>query len=298
MRRIDPEAVREHFENLSDEQLRAQNEADISRADAEYEEFVAAYQIGECYLCGKSFKTISKSSPCVHWLLRQCKFKKKDFPLVYEKFGYVQIAAFVRWVANQERFLSSINDLADEKGDRKILEYTVKWKNIEWTFDCSKNDYEGHGGTHSNFPHFHFQMRIDSKPFINFGDFHIPFSEEDLFHLDLAQALPDSFHHWFGKGGVGMQDAAEVSPEDIIEYTEHTDNHDEATYRLQTMIMAGETPFSGEQLQAMFEESKRTGATLASLARKYLPDAESINTVVSPADSVPTIARRSERKRR
>jgi len=176
VRRIDPEAVREHFENLSDDQLRAHNEADISRADAEYEEFVAAYQIGESYLCGKSFKTISKSSPCVHWLLRQCNFKKKDFPLVYEKFGYVQIAAFVRWVANQERFLSAINDLSDEKGDRKVLEYTVKWKNIEWTFDCSKNDYEGHGGTHSNFPHFHFQMRIDSKPFINFGDFHPAYS--------------------------------------------------------------------------------------------------------------------------
>lgn len=298
MRRIDPEVFMQMFDSLTDEQLQAQNETDTARADAEYEEFVAAYQVGECYLCGKSFRTISKESPCVHWLLRQCKFKKKDFPLIYQRFGYVKIAAFVRWIANQERFFSAINDLSEEKNDRKVFEYTVKWKNIEWTFDCSKNDYKGHQGAHSNFPHFHFQMRIDSRPFINFGEFHIPFSEEDLFRLDLTHALPEKFQYSFGKGGMGMQDAVEISPEDIIQYTEHTDNHDEATYRLQTMIMAGDKPIAGDQLQAIFEESKRTGATLSSLAKRYLPNAEAINTLVSPADSVPTIARRSERKRR
>lgn len=292
------DAFRQLFDSMSDDELKAQNEADIARVEAEHSDFVAHYRRGTCYLCKKPFKTLSKGTPCVHWLLRQCKFKKKDFPLIYVRFGYVQIAAFVRWVANQERFLSGINDLDYEKADRKIFEYTVKWKNVEWTFDCSKNDYEGHGGTRTNFPHYHLQMRIDSRPFIDFGDFHIPFSEEDLFHLDLARAIPDKFHHSFGEPGSGMQYASEIPPELMVEHSERTENEEEATYRMQTMIMAGDAPLSGDAIYEMYKESERTGATLASLAPKYLQGAKSIKTVISPADTVPEIARRSERKRR
>ena len=171
-RRVNPHAFRQFVEGMSQDQLRQQNEEDIARSCAEYDRFVEHYGHGDCYLCGKPFKTMTTAEPCVHWLLRQCKFKKKDFPSVFARFGYVQIAAFVRWVANQERFLGGINDLLEEKSERKIFEYSVKWKNIEWTFDCSKNDYAGHGGISSNFPHYHVQMRIDGRPFIDFGDFH------------------------------------------------------------------------------------------------------------------------------
>jgi hypothetical protein len=271
---------------------------DIDRSDAEHEKFVEAYGRAECYLCGKPFKTISKTEPCVHWILRQCKFKKKDFQSVYGCFGYDQIAAFVRWCANQERFMSGINDLYEEKNDRKIFEWTAKWKNIEWTFDCSKNDYAGHGGGASSFPHYHFQMRIDGKPFIDFGDFHIPLSEQDLFVLDLKLALPEHFHHSFGYGGAGMQSAFEADPEKVVEHTSVCNNEEEATYHLQTMIMSKDNPISGEQLVAIFEESKRTGQTFAHLARKHLYNVDSIKTVVSLADSIPEIARRAVRERR
>ena len=296
-RRVNVDAFKALVDSMTDEELARQQELDFKKSETEHAHFVEGYRKGMCYLCVKPFKTISKDHPCVHWLLRQGKFKKKDLPAIYHRFGYTQMAAFTRWVANQERFQGNINDLLEEKGKKKLIEFTVKWKNIEWTFDCSRSDYEGHGGLHSNFPHYHLQMRIDGRPFINFGDFHIPFSEEDLFHIDLTLTVPNKFHHTFGLGGLGMQSAAEMDPEEIIRNTVVTDNEDQATYHMRTMILAKDNPIDGEILKAMFDESCKTGESIASLARKYFPNADSIKTVVSPADTIPNIARRTERNR-
>ena len=152
----DTEKYRQIFESMSPEEVEEMNRLNDEEHQRQVQAFKAGYEKGICYLCGKPFKTISKDNPCLHWLLRQCKFKKKDFPKVYEKYGYGNIAAFVRWCANQEKLLSNINDLDDERSERKVLSYTVKWKNIEWTFDCSKNDFDGHQGTSINYPHYHF----------------------------------------------------------------------------------------------------------------------------------------------
>ncbi|KKL99085.1 hypothetical protein LCGC14_1818010, partial [marine sediment metagenome] len=174
--RHDTEKYKKIFEGMSPEEIEEMNRLNDEEHQRQADAFRRGYEKGICYLCSKPFKTISKDKPCLHWLLRQCKFKKKHFPKVYEQYGYGNIASFVRWCANQERLLSSINDLDEEKDDRKMLSYTVKWKNIEWTFDCSKNDFNGHQGTSIDYPHFHFQMRIDGRQFINFNDFHIPFT--------------------------------------------------------------------------------------------------------------------------
>jgi len=40
---------------------------------------------------------------------------------------------------------------------------------------CAKSDYDGHGNTEeSQRPHYHFQMRIDGKRFIDYNDYHLP----------------------------------------------------------------------------------------------------------------------------
>jgi hypothetical protein len=134
--------------------------------EEKYTRFLNAYSKDECYLCNKNFKTYSKSNPCLHWLLRRCKFKKKDFPLLTEKYDYHQINMYVQWIANSEYFQKNINDMKGEQSEKKVFQSTIKWKNIEWSFECSENDFKGHNGS-INYPHYHFQMTIDKRIFIS-----------------------------------------------------------------------------------------------------------------------------------
>ena len=276
------------------EEMNRKNDEEHQRQSAA---FKAGYENGICYLCDKPFKTISKNDPCLHWLLRQCKFKKKDFPKIYKKYGYGNIAAFTRWCANQERLHSNINDLEEEKSDRKILSYTVRWKNIEWTFDCSKNDFSGHSGTSIDFPHYHFQMRIDGRQFINFNDFHVPFTDQDVFVLKTSLEQGDWFKQDFGAIGSGMQDAISVDPELALEHMSNA-NEEDATYHLSTMIEAIDKPIPGELIDEIRQESNETGRSMTLIAKEKLKDIAIIRTVISPADSVPDIASRTEHKRR
>lgn len=273
-----------------------------AKNDLEHQKQATAFKEGYkkdiCYLCNKPFKTITTKDPCLHWLLRRGKFKKKDFPEIYKKFGYGNIAAFLRWCANQERLLSNINDLKEEKSDRKIISYTIKWKNIEWTFDYSKNDFGGHKGTSIHYPHYHFQMRIDGRQFINFNDFHIPFNDYDLFVLK-TEMEQEWFKHDFGGIGSGMQEAMSVKPELALEYMTNSENEEQATYHLSTMVDTRDNPISGELIYEIGQESKRTGKPMALLLKERLKGTSAtIETTVSPADSIPDIASRTEHKRR
>jgi hypothetical protein len=294
--RVDPEAFQMMIDNLPPAELERLNNLQHQAALDEYERFKVAYEKDQCYLCGKPFKTISQDFPCIHWLLRSCKFKAKDFPKVYQSFDYHQISSYLRWVANQERFQGNINDLAEEKSDKKLFQVTIKWKNIDWTFDCTISDFKGHGGSNSDFPHYHFQMRIDGNQFINFNQHHIPFSAKDLFKIDLLQEKPDLVIHNFGPGGSGMQDAVDVNPMDILENIILCENEDDATYHLHTLVMAGDDPISGDDIQAMIDESRETGKPLAALVEKHLAGTNA-RVFIAPAESIPDIAKRTEHKR-
>lgn len=294
----DTEKYRQIYESMSPEEIEWMNLKNNEEHQRQAAEFKAGYEKGICYLCEKPFKTISKDNPCLHWLLRQCKLKKKDFPNIYEKYGYGNIAAFVRWCANQERILSNINDLEEEKSERKILSYTVKWKNIEWTFDCSKNDFAGHQGTSIDYPHYHFQMRIDGRQFINFNDFHVPFTDQDIFVLKTSMEQGDWFNHGFGAIGSGMQEAVSIELDDILEHTNRSETEEEATYHFSTMIDASDNPLSGDEIYEMQQEAERTGKSFAYVAQNRLKERAKVQTVVSPADSIPDIASRTEHKRR
>jgi hypothetical protein len=282
---------------MSPEEIEEMNRKNDEEHQRQAAAFKAGYEQGICYLCEKPFKTISKDNPCLHWLLRQCKFKKKDFPKVYSKYGYGNIAAFIRWCANQERLISSINDLEEEKSDRKILSYTVKWNNIEWTFDCSKNDFSGHKGTSIDYPHYHFQMRIDGKQFINFNDFHVPFTDQDIFVLKNSLEQGDWFKQDFGAIGSGMQEAISIDPELALEHMSNAEE-DDATYHLSTMIEAIDKPIPGELIDEIRQESINTGKSMTLIAKEKLKDIAVVKTVISPAESIPDIASRTEHKRR
>jgi len=287
--------LKRFFTSLTPEEIAEINEKNQAEHEKQAAAFREGYKRDFCYLCGKPFKTISHSSPCSHWLLRRCKFKKKDFPRIYSIFSYHNIAAFLRWCANQEKFLININDLVQEKDNKKILNNCIRWKNIEWTVDCSFSDFSGHPGTAADFPHYHFQMRIDSKPFIDFSDFHIPFTNEDVFYLTLIQAK--LLHHDFGTIGAGMQEAISVPLEKVLEHASSANNTNDATYHFSTMIDASQHPISGKEVLDIQQEAKHTGKSFALIAQQRLQGRATVNTIISPAESIPDIRSRHKHKR-
>ncbi len=297
------EAFKKQTRKLSQEE--SLKHFDIQRAqyDKEHSEFIKQYEHKNCYLCGKHFKTLSKAEPCLHWLLRMCKFRKKDFPKLTEKFDFYQISAFLRWVANAECGVKNINNLDEECSDRKVFEITVKWKNVEWTLDCSKNDFEGHKGTRTEFPHWHFQMRIDGKQFINFNDYHIRFSKDDQLKIVLEKDRDSGFIHSFGPGGLGMQehmDRLAEDPDGFIANAMSTNNPVEGAVHLQSFVKGPEGGIPIEKINQAMKMARETGKTLVHCFREVLRDDNevSISTILSPSESVPEIAKRSERKRR
>lgn len=293
---IDSDHVKDFIRSLSPEQIAEGNRLDHAEHERQVSEFRKAYAEGRCYLCGEPFDQMRSAQPCTHWLLRRCRFKKKDFLSIAERYDYHNIAAFLRWCANEESLLRNINDLESESSDRKVISYTVKWKNIDWTFDCTENDMRGHGTGQSSYPHYHFQMRIDGRQFINFNEFHVPLSERDLFNLSLRDE--PMVNHSFGAAGSGMQEAVSVEPDLILEHTKPTTNEDEATYHFSTMIEATDHPLSGDEIHDIVEEAKRTNKSFAYVAKQLLQDRARIQTVISPVDSIPDIANRTEHKPR
>lgn len=293
---IDPDEMKRSLRSLTPEQIEENNLHDHEEHERQVTEFRRAYAHKYCYLCGEAFDQMRSLRPCTHWLLRCCKFKKKDFLKIAERYDYHNIAGFLRWCANEEAPLRNINDLESEKSDRKIISYTIKWKNIEWTFDCTENDIKGHGKGLSSKPHYHFQMRIDGREFINFNEFHVPFSDRDLLYLNLRDE--PYIHLNFGIAGSGMQEAALIQPQLIIEHTTPTTNEDEATYHFSTIIDATDQPLSGEEIFEIYQEAQRTNKSFTFVAKQRLTNRAYIQTIVSPADSVPVITSRTKHKPR
>jgi len=95
-----------------------------------------------------------------------------------------------------------------------------------------------------------------------------------------------------------MQEAVSVDLDDILEHTTRSDDESEAVYHFSTMIDARDNPISGEEIYEMQQEAERTGKSLAYVAQKRLKDRANVQTVVSPADSIPDIVSRTEHKRR
>lgn len=297
------ESFKKQTQVLSQEESMEHFENQRAQYDREYSDFLAHYENESCYLCGKPIKTISKAEPCLHWLLRRCKFKKKDFPKIIAKYDFYQISAFLRWVAYADAGPKNINNLKEESSDRKLFETTIKWKNVEWSMDCSKNDFDGHQGTKTDFPHWHFQMRIDGNQFINFNDYHIPFTKDDQLKIVLENDPDSGFIHTFGPGGQGMQEHMDRFAEDsdaFIENAMSSDDPNEGAVHMQSIVKGPEGGIPGEKIDEALKMARETGKTFAHCFRTVLADDEgvSILTIASPSDSVPEIAKRTERKRR
>ncbi len=267
------------------------NEITRLEAEKDYEEFARLFKEGQCSICGKPLKTFSANNPCLHWLLRPKKFKKKHFPAFFQEFTYFRISAYVRWVASIDKPMQNINDIQEEHPGEKLIDFTAKHQHLTWSFSCSKSDLEGHMTTKSgNYPHYHMQMKLNGQSFIRYSDFHIPFHKDDLFDMELFSKHKDFAVHSYGPGS-GMQElmGSEEGLEFIVDHSTPTDNPDDAAYNLSTMIMAPEGgTISGDLIADAAKEAKESQRTLASVIREKLKDSgANITTIVAPGDGVP-----------
>ncbi len=281
----------DYLSKLSQEQIRKDNLEDSAQAMHEYQEFVSYYQRGECFICKKPLQTNSSEVICLHSLLRQNWAKKKDFQKLFFKYWYFNIATYVRWAANQDSFIRNINNLEDEKSSNKKFEYTVKCGHIERTFSCANSDFSGHCWACS-FPHYHFQMRISNKPFIDFSDFHIRFSEYDLRMFKAIESGHVKFN--WSIGGAGIQEAMDTleSNPDVWIDAMRVGSENEAQFNVQSIITGpGWWRISGDEISKIIEESQRSWKIMTAVARERFWS-ENVKIFVSPAESLPDIAAR------
>jgi len=141
-------------------------------------------------------------------------------------------------------------------------------------------------------------VRINKKPFIDYSDFHIPFTEEDLFYLPvfLGKVKKAKYTNNYG---VGMQEMIDtIEPETLLNTMIKADNEADGVYNIQTFIKAesGKT-LSGDELVELYKKSKELNIPVARLV-KELKNVGSIRTIISPGPRVPDQAgRRKNRKK-
>jgi hypothetical protein len=279
--------------------MRAMSEKEQKEGEESFERFKADFKRGLCMLCGKPLKSFAVGNPCIHWLLRPNGFKKKHFPLLFELNNYRVFSSYVRWVATIEAPLRNINDLVDEHGGQKLIDFTARYKHITWSFSCSESDFIGHQSSSvTNFPHYHFQMRMNGRPFINYNDFHIPFAEEDYFILETMRRDPDLIKIGYA-GAEGMQAVMEneAALEAVVDGACPIESARNSTFRVSSLVCApdGET-LSGEMLASAIKEAQEEGKTVASVMRKNFKTAK-VLSIVYPSDGVVSSLPRSELNR-
>lgn len=290
--------IKDFFNSLTPEQIEQKNNEQFEENKRVYIEFKGAYEKGECSLCHSKLDNFSENNPCFHWFLKPNGIKKKDFKkYLSTPINYFQFDSYIRWMANLDKPFRNINDLKEEMNPSKVAEYTVKYKNIEWTISISENDKKGHlNSNYAEFPHFHIQMKVDNQIFIRFNDFHIPLSEADIFTFTALEEASDKIE-WRNSFGEGMAILEDIdSLEQIDHLMTRTDDIENGTFNTGTMVQMpqGET-MDGETLEKIFEESRKTKKPIRHLINKYFPQAKII-TEIRPGDGVPEIKKRNTRK--
>src|SRR3989338_4116755 len=283
---------------MNQEEINKVNEKELERAKLENVEFKENFSKGMCYICNLKLSDFTETRPCLHWLLMPDGFKKEHFTLITQNFEYTQIDSYLRWVANHEILFQNINDLPEERKGSMMFEHIIKYKNLEWSFSCSKNDFYGHkDSTQGKNPHYHFQMRVNDRPFIDFGNFHIPLSDHDKFIIKVKLGEIKGLAHFDGFGS-GMKSLVHDSnPDELLKHAKTTEDPHKETIHTSYIIQAESGKLiSGNEIADLMEESKRTGTPLWNLLHR-LSNAKA-TALVGPGDAVPEIFHRKGRGRK
>lgn len=241
-----------------------------------YEDFIDNLKNGKCFLCGQEINSFIEHQPCYHWFLRPVGINKNHFKeYLKQPIEFFKLYTYLRWLANSDGFIVNINDLEEDTSSTSFMEATIKYKNIEWAFSIGNTDKEGHQrGIYGNIPHFHIQMIVDGLIFLRFNDFHVPFSDQDLFKIAYIEQSGDrSFLNFsFGMGMSSLEDSAFF---DLIDESIEVDNDsDNSSIRRITSIIEPKG-FSPEILLRALEESERTKKSMGGILRELMPDSKS-----------------------
>tara|TARA_R110002050_G_scaffold239328_1_gene375469 strand:+ start:1094 stop:1990 length:897 start_codon:yes stop_codon:yes gene_type:complete len=290
--------LRKFIQSFSEEEVAKQTKLQEVRNTQVYKEFIDALKIGKCSLCGDEMNSFIESKPCFHWFTYPIGIKKKHFKNYLETpIGFFQLDSYFRWLANTEKPLGNINDLKEETSSTSYLETTYRFKNIEWAFSIGHTDKEGHKNAKAgSLPHYHIQMKVDDRIFLKFNDFHIPFSDGDLFTLEMFEQAGDLVKWGHSRGqGIGI-----LEDEENIEIIDNaltvTDDYENAVVNRQTIIEMpeGET-ISGDLIQQAIEESKKTKKPIGKIIQRLLKEAK-VTTILTPGEGVPKMTKRSGKK--
>jgi DNA-directed RNA polymerase subunit H (RpoH/RPB5) len=290
--------IRKFIENLKPEEIEEKNLQQIKENDEFFKEFKDAHEKKCCVLCGNKLDYFSDFEPCFHWFLLPTGIKKKHFKkYLFEAIGYYKLESYFRWIATLESPLKNINDLTDEKSGSKLKEITIKYENIEWSMNFGKSDLDGHkDSNYGKLPHFHIQMLIDDKPFIRFNDFHIPFSKEDLFTLQMMEEAADliSLDYYLGAGMSFIEKKENLIELDKVMTLAEDEN--KATFNTSSFLQMPEgKTIKEEEIEKFIKESKETKTPLRKIMNNNVPDIKII-TEIRPGNSVPKMKKRSSRK--
>ena len=118
----------------------------------------------------------------------------------------------------------------------------------------------------------------------------------DIINIEAMRARPESIMQRFSFGE-GMSDTlSDEMVEHIVNTTTPADDEDDAPCKIDSIVIAEEgKTISGEDINAIIQEAKAKGVTIASLLHK-LPNA-STKVIVTPSPRVVEQAPRTKRKK-
>lgn len=293
--------LKEFIESIPDEEIEKQNRLLQEQNRRVYAEFKKALDRNKCFLCDSALDDFDKDHPCFHWFLYPKGIRKKYFDRYLEnsEVSFFRLDSYLRWMANSEKPIGNINDLEEEKATGQYFQTTIRYMNLEWVFSVGETDKVGHEKSkHGRWPHYHIQMKVDNRIFLKFSDYHIRFTDTDLFTLELSDQAPDRFiiGHDYGQG-IGILENEE-NLKAVDKAMTITDDESRASFYTQTFIEAPEgKPISGELVEKIFKESRETKIPARHILKKYRPDCK-IQVIIYPSNSVPNMVTRSGRRKK
>lgn len=294
--------LRAYFNSIPQDEINRQKYLQSEENKRLHDEFTEGLKNGKCFLCDGQMNSFEIDKPCFHWFTYPKGIKKKHFESYLKNpIGFFQLDIYLRWLANTEKSFGNINDLKAETSATSYLETTYKYRDIEWAFSIGHTDKEGHINSQvGSKPHYHIQMKVGGRVFLNFNNFHIPFSDVDLFTIELLEQVGDKVKlcHSYGYGaGIIEDDEILKNIDDILKVSDNSEN---ALFNREIMIIARDgNQIPENMIKIAYEESKSTKQSVAKIMQRLLYEANIIADIISkitPTDRISEMTKRSGKK--